>query len=183
MLAFSTALLAGAAVAQPTASASHGQNSCMKKSTQVTEWTVEDFDFHSSYIFSTPAHQNSWGYVNFTLANPAVEYPLQCSSKSSWLQDFYYGMVNYDCTAPDGKSGAGSFNFSRPLNELKINQSWSCPEGGSFWAEGSVRLDLSCSEDYWENPDWKPGQVYTSRTITCDKVTVPAKIDSLRAAA
>jgi len=65
-----TLLLAGSALAAPTANAN--TNKCTSRSTKVKEWTVHDFDFHSSEVFTTPAHQNSWGYVNFTLSNPVV---------------------------------------------------------------------------------------------------------------
>ncbi|KAK3191396.1 hypothetical protein K4F52_002607 [Lecanicillium sp. MT-2017a] len=179
-----TTLLAAAAAAAP-ATAPNNDHTCTKRSTQVTEWTIKDFDFHASYIFTTPAHQNSWGYVNFTLANPAVDYPLQCMSSSNWLQDFYYGMINYNCTLPDGTySDAGTFNFSRPTNELNINQTWSCPDEGSvFWAEGGIKLDLECTDETTKTPDWEPGQIYSSRIIACDKVTTPVKMESLRAIA
>ena len=60
---------------------------CNAKSTSVTGWTVHNFDFHASYIFSTPAHQNSWGYANFTLTNPAVDYAATCGASSDQLSD------------------------------------------------------------------------------------------------
>jgi hypothetical protein len=178
---FTTALLAGAAAALPT---TPQETTCTSKSTKVTEWTVKDFDFHASYIFTNPAHQNSMGSVNFTLENAAVEYPLICESRSFWLQDFYYGMINYNCTLNGENTDMGTFNFSRPTNRLNINQTWACADEGSmFWAEGGVDLDLNCEDKTEQNPDWKPGQIYSSRYITCDKVTVPAKMETLRAAA
>lgn len=27
-------------------------------------WGVEDFAYNASYLFTTPAHQNSWGYAS-----------------------------------------------------------------------------------------------------------------------
>lgn len=147
------------------------------------KWTVENFDFHASYLFSTPSHQNSWGYVNFTLANAALDYKPVCTAASSWLSDFYYGNIIYQCEVPESVPGdAASFTFDRPTNNLKVNQTWSCvEEGGRFWAEGGVALDLDCKETKWQNPNWKPGQFYSTRDITCTPVTVNAPIETISA--
>ena len=84
--------------------------------------TVHDFDFHASYIFTTPAHQNSWGYVNFNLTAEGAAYTTACSTTSNQLSDFFYGTVAYACTPePDAPYGAGAnFRFSRPSNKLDI---------------------------------------------------------------
>lgn len=177
------AFLATTALAAP-ASKATDKNSCTSKSIKVAEWTVHDFDFHASYTFTTPAHQNSYGYVNFTLANPALDYRAVCSTQSSQLQDFFYGNMNYNCTKPDGSWDEATFNFSRPTGQLNINQTWYCPDEGSvFYADGGIDLDLECQEKKYENPHWEMGQIYSSDTITCDKVTKNATIESLRAAA
>src|SRR5687767_900631 len=75
-----TLLLTGTALGLPNPSASYGnkQPSCMAAGQKVSSWKVENFDYHASYIFTTPAHQNSWGYVNFTLSNPALNYKPVC---------------------------------------------------------------------------------------------------------
>lgn len=101
-----TLLLIGSAVALPTLSIlprEGDSDSCMSRGSKVSGWTVSNFDFHASYTFTTPAHQNSWGYVNFTLENPAVDYKPICSAASSQLQDFYYGTQVYKCEMPDDK--------------------------------------------------------------------------------
>lgn len=107
----------------------NSSSSCTEDSVKRFEWTVEGFDFHASYIFSTPAHQNSWGYVNFNLSNPAVpDILMSCSAQSDQLQDFYYGTQWYQCTA-NGTSyrpAPATFTFNRPTGELDINQSWTC---------------------------------------------------------
>lgn len=95
------------------------------------EWTVEDFDYHASYVFSTPAHQNSWGYVNFNLSNPAVpDVVASCSAASDQLEDFFYGTFWYDCTFNGTTSGPApaTFNFNRPTGELDVNQTWICDD-------------------------------------------------------
>lgn len=101
---------------------------CQEKSFGNFEWTIEDFDFHSSYIFTTPAHQNSWGYVNFNVTNPALEYKAECSATSNQLSDFFYGTVDYTCTTPANTSAESTFSFSRPNNKLDFNQTWSCSD-------------------------------------------------------
>ncbi|KAL7937330.1 hypothetical protein V8C35DRAFT_292237 [Trichoderma chlorosporum] len=156
-------------------------STCTEKSTNLTAWTVDEFDFHASYTFSTPAHQNSWGYVNFTLTNPAVSYTPVCSAASDQLNDFFYGSPIYECTLPV-TSDKATFTYSRPTSELLINQTWSCPgEGSRFTAIGGVDLNLTCDDVFWQNPNWTAGQIYSTRTITCGKVTVPALIEEMSA--
>lgn len=102
--------------------------SCTGASVHGLQWTVKDFDFHASYIFSTPAHQNSWGYVNFNLSNPAVPSVLaSCSAASDQLSDFFFGTLWYHCTF-NGIAGPApaTFAFNRPTGELDINQTWIC---------------------------------------------------------
>ncbi|KAH7324951.1 hypothetical protein B0I35DRAFT_476152 [Stachybotrys elegans] len=169
-------LLAGAALAAPTVS----NDSCVAKSSRITDWTIEDFDFHASYIFTTPSHQNSWGYVNFTLKNEVVDYVAQCSAASNWLSDFYYGQVIYSCEVPE-RAGQTTFTFNRPTGEVQVNQTWSCPDQGVYYmAEGGADLDLDCTEETWENPDWEVGQIYSTRFIACEPVTVSAPIETIR---
>lgn len=90
------------------------------------EWSLSSFDFHASYIFTTPAHQNSWGYVNFNLTNPALPYPAVCTAASSQLSDFFYGNLPYTCSVPEGQTGTGSFTFDRALGKLDFDQGWTC---------------------------------------------------------
>ena len=94
------------------------------------QWTVHGFDFHSTYTFTTPAHQNSWGYVNFNLTNNVVPYTAVCSAASSQLTDFFFGTVDYTCTLPsDAPPGASvKFRFSRPSGQLDISESIICNE-------------------------------------------------------
>jgi hypothetical protein len=177
----SALLLAGSTAALPTEIRQANPESCMSKSTKVSKWSVENFDYHASYTFTTPAHQNSWGYVNFTLSNPALDYKPICSAASSQLQDFYYGNFVYKCDVPV-EGDEASFTFSRPASDLRINQTWSCvEEGGRVWAEGGIKLDLDCKDETWENPEWKQGQIYSSRTISCAQVTVDAPVETISA--
>lgn len=166
-------------------------STCLERSQDMTKWTVEQFDFHSSYIFTTPSHQNSWGYVNFTLSNPALDYKPTCSAQSNQLSDFFYGTVLYECTMPEEalsrrsvSQEAAAFTFSRPSGELEVAQSWYCPEEGArFVAEGGVKLNLNCKDREWQNPDWEMGQIYSSRTVTCDLVDAEAPVTEIGASA
>lgn len=101
---------------------------CSDLSLKGFEWQVDNFDFHASYIFSTPAHQNSWGYASFNLSNPAVPNVVaSCSAASNQLQDFFFGTQIYKCivNGTDGPAPA-SFAFNRSTGELDINQTWTC---------------------------------------------------------
>ena len=183
MLSFlTTLLLAGSSLAAPTAR--EEAETCTERSQKVTLWNVEKFDFHSSYVFTTPAHQNSWGYVNFTLSNPAIDYKPVCSAESSQLSDFFYGTQEYTCTVGDDAPGGGgaTFTYSRPSGELRINQTWTCFEEQSvFEAKGGAELDLNCRDETWENPDWQQGEMYSVRTVACNKVDVQAPIEEISA--
>lgn len=101
---------------------------CQSKSFNDFRWTIEGFNFHSSYVFTTPAHQNSWGYVDFNVTNPALDYRAACSASSSQLSDFFYGTQTYNCTVPDGSSAVSTFDFSRPSGQLHFNQTWTCSD-------------------------------------------------------
>lgn len=143
-------------------------------------WTIESFDYHASYIFTTPAHQNSWGYVNFNVTNPALLYKGECSASSNQLSDFFYGTMNYQCKFPEGAQSSGSFAFSRPSGKLDLNQTWTCSDTDPQYpttvnAYGTTNLTLSCSDQTWTNPNWTIGQIYTSRTVTCEPQTFTLK--------
>ncbi|KAL2131456.1 hypothetical protein VTI74DRAFT_5086 [Chaetomium olivicolor] len=141
------------------------------------QWTVHGFDYHASYIFSTPSHQNSWGYVNFNITNNVVPYTAVCSAASSQLTDFFYGTVEYTCTLPATApaSAAVKFRFSRPSGQLDITESIVCSENklkGTFVASSSTDLPLTCTETKTENPDWQPGEIYSSRDIKCIPIDI-----------
>ncbi|PHH60279.1 hypothetical protein CDD81_1869 [Ophiocordyceps australis] len=162
-----------------TLAAPYNPPSCGQKSSQISDFEVKDFDFHASYVFTTPAHQNSWGYANFTLANSVVDYTAQCTASSSQLNDFFYGNLVYQCKVPD-QAGPASFTFNRPTGDLMINQTWYCPQEGSrYEAHGGTRLNLTCSEKYEQTPNWKPGQIYSIRTISCEHVSTQARITEI----
>lgn len=182
----STILLASSALALPASQIPRmtlaEQQTCTQTSSRVTEWTVQNFDYHASYTFSTPAHQIASGFVNFTLANKGVAYSPVCSAMSTQLEDFFYGTMIYDCEIPNNSSDKATFTFNRPTGEVQINQTWSCGEEGStFFAEGGTKLDLECKEKEWENPNWQPGQTYSNRVVDCTPVTVKAPIETISA--
>jgi len=103
---------------------------CSEISLKHFQWQISGFDFHSSFIFTTPAHQNSWGYVNFNLTNPAVgdDVITTCSAASSQLSDFFYGTVPYTCVSASPDAGTTKFDFARSNNQLRLNQTWTCAD-------------------------------------------------------
>lgn len=161
---------------------------CQKNSFGDFKWIVKDFDYHASYIFSTPSHQISNGYVSFNLTNPALAYDASCQAISSQLQEFFYGNMIYTCTVPDGSTTETTFDFSRPSGRLDVNQTWTCSDQdpkypSTIHAFGTANLTLDCTDKTQENPDWQMGQIYSSRTVQCTKVTVPMPPYELRAVA
>ncbi|RYP32127.1 hypothetical protein DL768_011149 [Monosporascus sp. mg162] len=175
-----TTLLPLAAAAPFSLAARDDNAGCTSKSFNHFKWTIEDFDYHSSYLFTTPAHQNSWGYVNFNVTNPALDYKASCKAASNQLSEFFYGTMVYDCTTPENTSAETTFAFSRPSGQLDLNQTWTCSDEDpqypiTIHAYGSLNLTLDCKDEKWENPDWQMGEIYSSRTVTCDLVTEPMK--------
>ncbi|KAL7626117.1 hypothetical protein AAE478_002887 [Parahypoxylon ruwenzoriense] len=143
-------------------------------------WTIEDFVYHADYVFTTPAHQNSWGFVDFNLTNPALEYQAVCSARSNQLSDFFYGTMAYSCVVPDGSTTKTTFDFSRPSGVLNVNQTWTCSDTDPTYpttinAYGTVDLNLSCTDETWINPNWTMGQIYSDRIVRCEPVTLPLK--------
>ncbi|KAK3372965.1 hypothetical protein B0T24DRAFT_503905, partial [Lasiosphaeria ovina] len=142
------------------------------------QWTVHGFDYHASYIFSTPAHQNSWGYASFNLTSNIVpSYTAACTASSSQLSSFFYGIVVYNCvlpaTAPAG--AAASFRFNSLTGELDIDQTVVCREKNtqaSFTASGSTNLTLSCTDTKTVNQNWTIGEIYSDEEIKCAPVDV-----------
>jgi hypothetical protein len=127
-------LLAPLALASPIVlEARNTTKSCMARSPSMTEWQLEDFDFHASYVFSTPSHQNSWGYVSFTAVNPVHDTRTKCSAQSNRLNDFFYGDVEYACeTDGDRNLGVAKFTFDRPSGEVTMEQTWYCHDQPAF---------------------------------------------------
>ncbi|KAK3387870.1 hypothetical protein B0H63DRAFT_471048 [Podospora didyma] len=144
------------------------------------EWKVHGFDYHASYIFSTPAHQNSWGYVNFNLTNNVVPYTATCSASSNQLSEFFFGTMEYPCTLPSTApaGSAVSFKFSRPTGQLDIKETIICNENkitGDFVASGAKNLTLTCTNTYYQNPNWTIGQIYSDQEVKCTPVDVTIK--------
>ncbi|KAK4096731.1 hypothetical protein N658DRAFT_510972 [Parathielavia hyrcaniae] len=137
-------------------------------------WLARSFDFHASYIFTTPAHQNSWGYASFDLYNPADQSTARCEAASNQLSDFFYGTVPYKCNDTQ-RVGSTSFDFSRASSRLRVNQTWTCDDKDPQWptiftGRGDVNLTLSCTDTTWQNPNWTMGEIYSSRDVQCAPV-------------
>jgi hypothetical protein len=147
---------------------------CSDASFHSFAWLARSFDFHASYIFTTPAHQNSWGFVSFDLCNPADQSTARCEAQSDQLSDFFYGTVPYKCN-DTARHGATSFDFSRPQNLLRVNQTWTCADRDPQWpttftGRGGINLTLDCTDTFWQNPNWTMGEFYSTRDIKCKPV-------------
>ncbi|KAI8945080.1 hypothetical protein F4801DRAFT_150370 [Xylaria longipes] len=153
---------------------------CTSASSGDFSWTVEAFTYYSSDIFSTPSHEVASGSVDFNLTNPALPEKVHCAASSTVLTAFFYGNIDYACTAPAGSETKTSFTFSRITNGLSINQNWTCSDGDpqhpvTFTGYGTVNLTLDCQTTYYQNPNYtSPGNgFYSTRTTKCAPVTLP----------
>ncbi|KAK0636044.1 hypothetical protein B0T17DRAFT_517966 [Bombardia bombarda] len=145
-------------------------------------WEIQNFVYHASYIFTTPAHQVSGGHVSFNVTNPAFgDAPAAtCSGDSSQLQDFFYGWQSFNCTSNFEKVFSTTFSFEHANGDLRLNQTWSCNDQAPqyptrFTAAGAANITLDCTETVYQNPNWTSGQTYSSRDVRCAPVTVPMK--------
>ncbi|KAI0170271.1 hypothetical protein BJ166DRAFT_575732 [Pestalotiopsis sp. NC0098] len=162
---------------------------CQASSTKDFAWEITGLEYHASYIFTTPAHQNSWGYVNFNLSNPALTYNTTCSASSDQLSDFFYGTQNYKCTnnGAEHPSTETTFNFNWPTRELNINQSWVCADedpqwpvtfhawGNATYGEGQENYSSECTDQTTQNANWTLGQIYSDREVKCEPVSLALK--------
>ncbi|KZL63809.1 hypothetical protein CI238_12440 [Colletotrichum incanum] len=186
MQLLSALLLLAPALASPVAKRQEEQT-CGQKSSKISEWTLTDFDYHANYIFSTPSHQNSWGYISFNVSNPVLDYTVTCGAASSRLNDFFYGEQVYTCNPPEGESAATSFTWSYPNGALALNQSWTCNDDpkypARYTAKGDAVADLKCEETFWQNGNWTLGQIYSQRNIKCGIITLPTPVKEIFAVA
>lgn len=53
----------------------------------------------------------------------------------------------------------------------------------TFTGRGDVNLTLACNDVTWKNPDWEMGQIYSSRTVTCELVDSEIKPTEMSAVA
>ncbi|KAK4201149.1 hypothetical protein QBC40DRAFT_339263 [Triangularia verruculosa] len=114
------------------------------KTLEALKWTVHDFDFHASYVFTNPAHQNSWGYM---------------------------------CRPAGARVG---FKFSRPAGTLEISETVGCSDK-LFVVNGGTTLTLTCTGVTTQNPNWTPGQIYSSRDIRCTPVDATIEAENVTA--
>lgn len=145
--------------------AANCQPSCASSSMSAS-LALDTFINTGSWTFTTPAHQNANGYINFDTTNSVLGTQTRCWATSTRLTDFFYGMIDYEC-----EDDVTSFSFSQ-LNDglLEVNTTWSCDaEGKTFQGTtGQINLGLECDETYWQNPNWTMGQLYSSRQRECE---------------
>lgn len=127
-------------LALPSAPPSSNLPSCTK-SLHPWSWSLSSLDYHSSIIFSTPAHQIDGGFISFNLSSPfsSTSQDLVCSATSYQLHDFFYGNQWFQCQDPsavgvgeDGKRVEGrkaEFQFDRISGRVDVRETWGCAVG------------------------------------------------------
>lgn len=124
---------AAAALALAATASAAPASTAVKASETTSEltWTVSNFDFHADYIFTTPAHQNSWGYVSFALSSDKTDLVYSCSTSSSRLTDFFYGETEYQCALPQGapEGSKAGFRYNRTDGTLTLSETVVDAEG------------------------------------------------------
>lgn len=178
-----TALLATAALAAPTTST----DDCAAKAQAMKSWTLRNFNFNSSHVFTTPAHQFGNANAGFNLVNTVTQEERRCDAYSSRLAGWFYGDQVYQCKTLDGtQTPDTTFTFSMPEWTVKVNQSYECPGAiTQYVAEGGA--DLSHQIRYYKtdfrNGGWTispGGQIYQSTNEKIDPFDGEIAVDSIR---
>ncbi|KAI1196823.1 hypothetical protein F5X97DRAFT_201025 [Nemania serpens] len=150
---------------------------CASASSGDFAWTVKAFTFSISDVYSTPAHEVASGTVTFNLSNPALPEEVRCTASNSAYSLYFYGGVNYACSAPVGSTTKTSFTYSQIDDGLHINQTWTCKDGEpvTFKGFGIVNFNLSCHTTFYQNPNYTgpSSGLYSIRDTNCDPVTLP----------
>ncbi|KAK0625860.1 hypothetical protein B0T14DRAFT_421388 [Immersiella caudata] len=131
------------------------------------QWKIPLFDYHESYTFTTPAHQNSWGIVDFNLTNDLVSYATPCKAQNNRMFDFYGEIPAFACTPPDEAplGAAANFRFNKRTGQLDV-EGWVDREEKVLVA-GSINITLTCTDKTTVNENWVLGEVYSQRDVNC----------------
>ncbi|KAK3382725.1 hypothetical protein B0T24DRAFT_686906 [Lasiosphaeria ovina] len=164
------------------------RQSCSDASMNAPPWTAQDFDFHSSITFSTPAHQIVGGWVSFSLRNPALPFVMSCFASSSQLQEFFYGDQWFSCSAPPDAATASEaeFRFDRATGRFDISQNWICPDADpqsriTFNASGTTTVPLDCATSRWQNGNWSMDHLYSTESVECGLLNITIVPNDLEA--
>lgn len=171
---------------------------CSAASWSGPDWTISNLVYIGRWTYSTPAHQNAQGYIDFDLATQALApSSSKCSASSSRLSDFFYGDQTFQCDLPvgtivgGGTGGRATFEFNRVAGWLRVNQTWTCHDVEdqrwpvTYSAFGFINLTLNCKEDYYQNPNWTSGSgmPYSDRKVECDPINLTHSPDEMWAIA
>jgi hypothetical protein len=99
---------------------------CGRRSPQAKSLQLTNFYLHSREEFTTPSHQNSYGYLSFEVHNPILDYVIQCDTMSTTLPEFYSAGREWTCYAPPGIGGSVTFSYDRSTGKLDLIQKWVC---------------------------------------------------------
>ncbi|KAK4455286.1 hypothetical protein QBC34DRAFT_315404, partial [Podospora aff. communis PSN243] len=132
------------------------------------QWKIPLFDFHESYTFTTPAHQNSWGFVDFNLTNNLVSYTASCKAQNNRMFNFYGETPAFACTPPDEAplGAAANFRFNRLTGQLDVEE-WIVQGEEKVLVAGSMNVTLACTDETTVNENWVIGEVYGQRDVRC----------------
>ncbi|KAK0730994.1 hypothetical protein B0H67DRAFT_477918 [Lasiosphaeris hirsuta] len=157
--------------------------SCSQASRMSLAWVAEDFHFHSSTTFSTPADQISSGSLAFNLINTVLPFAMSCSAYSNQQDLFFYGNQWFSCMGGDpGNTTTAIFQFDRASGRLDLKQKWMCSDGDSssttaffFGASGTTNVTLTCTTEESKNG------IYSTEVVDCalQNVTIqPSEIEA-----
>lgn len=177
-----TALLASAALAAPAA-----RDDCASQAVAMKSWTIHNFNFNSSRVFTTPAHQFGNGWVGFNLFNTVTNEERRCDGGTTRLDPWFVGDANFKCRTMDGQSDENTvFNFDMPAWTVKLNQSFECPGAiTQYVAQGSADLKkhVRYTRREFHNYGWtiEPGaQIYQTYGEEIEPFDAEIGVDSIR---
>ncbi|CAI6337808.1 unnamed protein product [Periconia digitata] len=142
---------------------------------------IPNLEYRSEITYSSPSHlAGSTANINFNITGHTTSACSGTATGQTSSGSFFAFPFPIDCTEAAGTSVETTFSYAGPSRTLQVNETWTC-EGDQYVATATQALDLSCKANFWQNPDWTQGSIYTSETVTCApaRVTMEPKIFKL----
>ncbi|CEJ87234.1 hypothetical protein VHEMI04347 [[Torrubiella] hemipterigena] len=180
-------LLTTALLASATLAAAAARDDCASQAIAMKSWTIHNFNFNASKVFTTPAHQFGDGYVGFNLFNTVTNEERRCDGGAGRLDPWFVGDANFQCRTMNGANDPNTvFNFNLASRTVKLNQSFECPGSVTqYVAQGGADLSkhVGYTKTEYHNYGWTyppGGNIYEAYSEKIEPFDAELTVDSIR---
>ncbi|KAK4202024.1 hypothetical protein QBC40DRAFT_322568 [Triangularia verruculosa] len=171
-------------------------SACSNKTVDINfQWSINGFQYTTTSTFMSPAEESAQKpsieltYISLNITNPAIGGTALCNttvdgpiptSPIIWRCDKW--LATDEGTYGTGGRHGPRLSLKLVERNLTLHDGWHCAEsrkvsGGSiqYSGRGLVGIEFSqCTGASSITGDWKPGQIYSQRTIGCraDEINV-----------